>query len=65
MKTKFRIKAESQGWTLKALGERWGVKPRQMANISRAPKQRHWDMLRGAIDEEVLTMIEALVKKTQ
>ena len=44
---KFTEQAKAKGWTNKAIGERWGLKPRQMSNIAAEPKQIHLDALKG------------------
>ena len=43
----FAKAAKAKGWSMKALAERWGIKPRQMSNISNDPKPWHWDALNG------------------
>jgi len=40
-------KAEAKGYTKDDLGERWGIKERQMFNIMREPKQIHLDAVAG------------------
>lgn len=47
-KHEFTRQAQALGWDMISLGERWGLKPRQMSNIARKPKQIHWDALKGA-----------------
>ncbi len=44
---KFTKQAKEKGWSMKAIGERWCVSPRQMSNIAAKPKQRDWDALEG------------------
>ena|GEM_PF-2767579 len=43
----FTEKAKAKGWKNKELAERWGVSPRQISNVSAAPKQKDWDALAG------------------
>lgn len=43
---------KAKGYTLKAIGARWGLKDRQMAYISAKPKQRDWDALSGLPKQE-------------
>lgn len=50
MKHLFTINAAIKGWSQKELADRWGIKPRQMSNISSSPKQIHWDALSGLPD---------------
>jgi len=38
---------KDKGWTAKEVGERWGIKQRQMNNISRNPKVIHFDAVEG------------------
>jgi len=45
--TNFMIKIKLKGWTPKEVGERWGIKQRQMNNISRNPKVIHFDAVEG------------------
>ena len=44
---KFTEQAKAKGWSMKAIGERWGVSQRQMSNIAKAPKQKDLDALDG------------------
>ena len=44
---KFTEQAKAKGWSMKAIGERWGVSQRQMSNIAKDPKQKDWDALEG------------------
>lgn len=48
----FTKQAKAKGWTNKAIGERWGLKPRQMSNIAGKPKQKDWDALNGLPDRK-------------
>jgi len=45
--TDYAKAARAKGWTLKAIGERWGLKARQMSYIAANPKPIHWDALDG------------------
>jgi len=47
---KFTEQAKAKGWSMKAIGDRWGVTQRQMSNIGASPKQVHWDALAGLPD---------------
>ena len=38
---------KAKGWKAKEVAERWGIKPRQMANITREPKVIHFDAVEG------------------
>ncbi len=42
---KFTEKVKAKGWSMKAIGERWGVTPRRMSQIAGAPKQKDWDAM--------------------
>ena len=46
----FTKKAKAKGWTIKAVGERWGLKQRAMSDIAAKPKQRELDALKGLPD---------------
>lgn len=46
----FTKQAKTKGWTLKAIGERWGLKQRAMSDIAAKPKQRELDALNGLPD---------------
>ena len=49
--TNFLRNIKAKGWTAKEVGERWGIKPRQMSNISRNPKVRDFDAVEGLPDK--------------
>lgn len=38
---------KAKGWTAKEVGKRWGIKPRQMSNISRNHKVKDFDAVEG------------------
>ncbi len=44
---KYTEQAKAKGWSMKAIGERWGVSQRQVSNIAKNPKQKDWDALEG------------------
>lgn len=46
-KTDFHKIAESKGFTLKEIGDRWSVSARQMTRIAQEPKQRDLDAVNG------------------
>lgn len=48
--TAYAKAARAKCWTLKAIGERWGIKARQMSYIAANPKPIHWDALAGLPD---------------
>ena len=46
---------KAKGWKQKEVAKRWGIKPRQMANISRNPKVKDFDAVEGVPDLTKLT----------
>ena len=38
---------KAKGWLMKEIAERWSITPRQMSNISKEPKQVHFDAVEG------------------
>lgn len=45
--SEFAKQARAKGWTIKDLAERWGITPRRLSQIAKAPSQRDWDALAG------------------
>ena len=45
--TNFLLNIKEKGWTAKEVGERWGIKPRQMSNLSSDPKVKDFDAVEG------------------
>jgi len=43
----FTAQVSAKGYTLKELGELWGLKERQMYNIAASPKQMHLHAIAG------------------
>ena len=39
--------ARAKGWARDALAERWGITPRRLSQIAKAPTQWDWDALAG------------------
>jgi len=48
--TNLQTAIKAKGWTMQAVATRWGIKARQMSNISVNPKQRDWDAVAGLPD---------------
>lgn len=46
-KTAFHLAAESKGWLLEKIGERWGISVRQMSRIANNPSQKDLDAVNG------------------
>lgn len=46
-KTAFHLVAESKGWLLEKIGERWGISVRQMSRIANKPSQKDMDAVNG------------------
>lgn len=55
---KFTEQAKAKGWTNKAIGERWGLKPRQMSNIAKSPPQKYLDALNGLPNRKEANIVE-------
>lgn len=51
--TEFQRIANTKGWTLKEVGERWGgLSERQMSRVAKAAKQRDLDSANGLPDKK-------------
>lgn len=46
-KTAFHKVAESKGWLLEKIGDRWGISVRQMSRIANNPTQKDLDAVNG------------------
>ena len=44
--------ARAKGWTRDELAARWGITPRRVSQIAKAPEQIHWDALAGLPDRK-------------
>lgn len=42
----FTKAVKAKGWQMQEVAERWGVTPRRMSQIAKAPTQKDWDALR-------------------
>jgi len=48
--TEFHLIARKKGWRLVDIGERWGVKERQMSRIANNPTRKDLDAVEGLPD---------------
>lgn len=46
----FTKAVKAKGWQMQEVAERWGVTPRRMSQIAKAPTQKDWDALYGLPD---------------
>ena len=46
-KTEFHRIADTKGWLLQDIAERWGVTPRQLSRVANKPKQKDIDAVSG------------------
>ena len=52
--TEFVKALRRKGWSAQEVAERWGLLPRQLSRIGKAPKQIHWDALAGLPDRHTI-----------
>lgn len=45
--TQFVRKIREKGWSAREVAARWGITPRRLSQIGKAPTQRDWDALAG------------------
>lgn len=52
MTADFTLAVKAKGWQMQEVAERWGVTPRRMSQIAKAPTQKDWDAVAGLPDRK-------------